>query len=235
MTPDTLSALIDATWPPARMIPLNDWTIREGASGGSRVSAATGSGEIGPAEAAMRDLGQSPTFMIRAGEEALDQTLSDQGYRIKDPVTVYSCHVAQLTGQRPPPVSCFEVQGRLAIQEEIWAAGGIDAARLAIMDRAPGPKATVLGRAGDQAAGTLFAAQSGDTVMLHAIETLDRFRRQGVARRMMTAAAFWAQDQGATTLTLLVTRANGGANALYSSLGMTAAAGYHYRIKDQGT
>jgi hypothetical protein len=47
---------------------------------------------------------------------------------------------------------------------------------------------------------------------------------------MMQHAAVWAGRQGATHLALAVTRANGGANALYSSLGMEVAGRYHYRM-----
>lgn len=237
MTPAQITALIDGTWPAAAMVAQDGWMIRTGAGGGSRVSAATALEpgtvpDIDRAEAAMRKLDQTPIFMIRDGEQALDTALADRGYRIKDPVTSYAAPTGTLAVSRPPPVTCFEVRGRLAMQEDIWADGGIDGPRLAIMDRAPGPKCTIMGRTSDQPAGTLFAAIHEQTAMLHAIETLSRFRRQGVARNMIIAAAFWAQDQGADTVALLVTTANTGANALYTSLGMTAAAGYHYRIKD---
>ena len=56
-------------------------------------------------------------------------------------------------------------------------------------------------------------------------------RDDDVARNMMRAAAIWAQNHGATTLALAVTRSNVSANALYSSLGMTVVGYYHYRIK----
>ena len=47
---------------------------------------------------------------------------------------------------------------------------------------------------------------------------------------MMRAAADWARGQGADWLGLVVTEANGGARALYDSLGMVVAARYHYRV-----
>ena len=67
--------------------------------------------------------------------------------------------------------------------------------------------------------------------MIHAIEVAPEHRRHGVGRNMLIKAAHWAQDQGATHLSLAVTRANTGANALYSFLGMTVVGNYHYRIK----
>ena len=235
MTPEALTTLIDATWPAKTMTDVAGWTIREGAGGGSRVSAATATptakiNERGQAEAAMRALGQRPLFMVRHGEDALDAALEADGYAIKDPVTYYTAPTATLATERPPAVTCFQVWPPLATQSEIWDAGGVDDARLAVMARAVGPKTCVLGRVHDTPAGTAFAAIHDGTAMLHAIETAHAFRRNGLARHMIRALAFWAQDHGAAQIALLVTKANVGANALYTSLGMTPVGGYHYRI-----
>lgn len=235
MTPEVLTALIDATWPSAGMTEAGGFAIRRGMGAGSRVSASTalirGSGDIAKAEAAMLALGQSCLFMVRAGEEALDADLAKRGYVIKDPVTAYAASPDSLTTEPLPPLTCIDAWPPLAIMTEIWAAGGIGPARLAVMERAGGPKTSILGRAGDRAAGTLFVALDGPTAMVHAIEVLPRFRRQGVAARMIRRAAFWAAERGARRVMLLVTTANP-ANALYSGLGMAAEAGYHYRIKE---
>jgi ribosomal protein S18 acetylase RimI-like enzyme len=233
MTPETLTALIDATWPAKSIRGVDGWTIRDGGGGGSRVSCASQlnpSANLADAEAAMRALGQTPLFMVRDGEDTLNATLDAKGYRIKDPVTFYTAPIDVIATQRPPPVTCFEVWPPLAAQTEIWSAGGIDAARLAIMDRANGPKTTVLSRTDDTPAGAAFAAIHDRTAMLHAIETATAYRRKGVGRNMIRALAFWAQGNGTDTVALLVTKANGGANALYASMGFTAVGGYHYRI-----
>lgn len=238
MTPDTLTALIDATWPAKSVTEVNGWVIREGAGGGSRVSAATqkdANAAVADAEGAMRTLGQTPLFMIRDGEGTLDRLLDVQGYRIKDPVTLYTAATDTIATQRPPPVTCFEVWPPLATQAEIWDAGGVDDARLAIMARAKGPKTTVLGRIHDTPAGTAYAAIHDKTAMLHAIETSHAFRRQRVARHMIRALGFWAQARGAMDIALLVTKANAGANMLYSSMGFSAATGYHYRIHPEAS
>jgi len=238
MTPETLTSLIDETWPAKSLREVEGWTIREGAGGGSRVSAATASdnanlGGYAYAEDAMRDMGQAPLFMVRGGEDRLDAVLERDGYVIKDPVTYYSAPTELLTTQRPPATTCFQVWPPLAAQAEIWADGGIDVARLAIMDRVSGPKTTILGRLNDTPAGAAFVATHNGTAMFHAIETATAFRRQGLGRHMLTAMSFWAKEQGANTVALLVTRANVGANALYSSLGMTPVGGFHYRIKPE--
>jgi GNAT superfamily N-acetyltransferase len=233
MTPQALTALIDATWPAKTIVDQDGWTIRNGAGGGSRVSAAsqlTPDAQITYAESAMRALDQTPLFMVRNGEDALDTALEAAGYIIKDPTTFYAIPTAKIATQRPPAVTCFQVWPPLATQAEIWDAGGIDDARLAIMARASGPKTTVLGRVHDTPAGTAFAAIHNGTAMLHAIETAHAFRSQGLGRHMIHALAFWAQDHNAHTVALLVTKAYIAANALYTSLGMTPVGGYHYRI-----
>lgn len=235
MTPDALTALIDATWPAKSMRDVNGWTVRDGAGGGNRVNACTATKaakleEHPLAAGAMRDNGQTPMFMVRADEDALDQALAADGYAIKDPTTLYTAPIETIATQRPPAVTCFQVWPPLATQAEIWDAGGVDDARLAVMHRAHGPKTCVLGRVHDTPAGTAFAAIHDGTVMFHAIETSHAFRRQGLGRHMIRALAFWAQDRGAHTAALLVTRANTPANALYASLGMKPVGGYHYRI-----
>ena len=68
--------------------------------------------------------------------------------------------------------------------------------------------------------------------MIHALEVLPHQRRQGVAGRIMRAAAIWAEEQGAHTISLIVTQANAGAGALYASLGMSLVGQYHYRIQE---
>ncbi|WP_108257566.1 hypothetical protein [Mangrovicoccus ximenensis] len=69
-----------------------------------------------------------------------------------------------------PRLSTFAHWPPLAIQEEIWALGGIGRDRLAVMARAAGPHVSLMARDGDTPAGTAFAAVHGDVAMIHAIE-----------------------------------------------------------------
>jgi GNAT superfamily N-acetyltransferase len=230
-----LYAIIDGTWPASAKQALGPWTIRLDDSGSSRVSAATAeadvtNADIATAQDAMIEAGQRPLFMIREGEDALDADLAARGYVIKDPVNMYAAAVSDIAVDRPPPVTSFAVWPPLSIQSEIWAAGGISAGRLDIMDRARAPKTTLLGRLDDCPAGTAYVGIAADCAMIHALEVAISHRRKGLARHMTVAAAFWAGDQGATYLTLVTTRVNEGANALYASLGMVLVGQYHYRI-----
>ena len=49
----------------------------------------------------------------------------------------------------------------------------------------------------------------------------------------MRAAAFWARDNGAHTVSVMCTDANGPANGLYASLGMEVVGKYHYRRHEE--
>ncbi len=227
----------DATWPAAEFMTVGNWTVRKGAGGGQRVSSATANGpvtseDIGVAEEAQAALGQNALFMVRAGEEALDDLLEAKGYRIKDAVNLYTCPIENLTKIAPERLAGFAIWPPLAIVNEIWTEHGIGAGRQAVMHRAKGPKTSVLARQSDRAAGAAYVAIHNSMAMMHALEVIADHRRQGVANNIMGVAAIWAQDNGATDFSVICVRDNTAANALYSSLNMENVGHYHYRIKD---
>lgn len=237
-TVESLYALTEATWPSAAKGRVGPWLIREGRGAGSRVSAATAADEataedLPHAEQEMRDLGQTPLFMIRKSEDWLDKMLAARGYAVKDPVYLRVAPVEVLTALPLERAKTFRVWPPLETQKEIWAQGGIGAARLAVMERAEGLKTTILGRDGNSPAGTVFVAMQDNVAMLHAMEVSTNFRRRGLARKMIAAVGHWAADHGASHVALLVTKANTGANALYASLGFEVVGEYHYRIKTE--
>jgi GNAT superfamily N-acetyltransferase len=242
MTPaaETLYAVTEATWPPARAWRQGPWTLRDGAGGGKRVSAATAEGpvtadDLAQAEAAMRAMGHPPLFMIRAGDATLDALLADQGYDIIDPVNLYVGPVDPLTQAPPARATAYAIWEPLEIQKDIWAEGGIGPARLAVMQRAQGPKTAILTRNGQHPAGVAFAAMHGNIAMLHALEVRPEDRLTGQGRNATKQAALWAAQNGAEYLATLCTQANTGACALYTSLGMACVGQYHYRIKEEAT
>lgn len=230
----TIYGVIDATWPPASIRQVGPWTIREGRGGGQRVSAATAAGpvregDLPQAEAAMRALGQTPLFMIRAGEEALDAMLARRGYAVVDPVNAWLGSAAPIAAAPLPRGRTFTVWEPLAIQVDIWAQGGIGPGRIAVMDRAADPKTSIFGRCDNAPAATAFAAIHDGVAMIHALEVSENCRRRGMAGLVCRKAAAWAVENGATHLVALCTQANAGANALYSSLGLSVVGQYHYR------
>jgi GNAT superfamily N-acetyltransferase len=208
---------------------IGPWAIRDGAGGGKRVSAASAEGEWTEADLTLAEaaMPEDALFLIREGEDALDSALAARGYRVVDPVVVYACPA---TGLPPPPhMTTFPHWPPLAIARDLWAEGGIGAARLAVMDRVAVPKAAIFARQADRPAGVAFVALAGTTAMLHALEIAPARRRQGSAHHILQAAAQWTLDQGGETLSLAVTRANAPARALYASLGMQAVGSYQYR------
>lgn len=233
VTADQLFDVCDHTWPAARRFDAGRWTLREGQGGGKRVSAATALGPVGTqdimdAETAMRGLDQRPLFMIRGNDEALDALLEGVGYTVIDPVTLYTLPIEKLTDVPIPPVTAFTVWEPLAIMNEIWAKGGVGPARLDVMARAK-VKTGVLARWNEKPAGVAFAGVHDGICMVHAVEVLPHQRRQGVAEWIMRATAIWGHTKDATHLAVLCVKQNEGANALYRSLGFTAAGRYHYR------
>lgn len=231
MTPDVLAEVMEATWPPVSSRSIGPFTLRDGAGGGKRVSAAScerdfTDADLDAAEAAMTE----PLFLIREADTALDAALDYRGWRVVDPVVAYAAPVAKLTAELPR-LTAFAHWPPLEIARSIWAEGGIGPARIAVMDRVTGPKAALLGRIDDRSAGVAFVACHGAEAMVHALEVRDSHRRQGLGRNLLHAAANWAADQGATRLSLVVTRQNTAARALYARLGMGVVGQYHYRMK----
>ncbi len=236
MTPDidTLYRVVDHTWPAASVTRAGPWTIREGQGGGQRVSAATvhapvTAADLPQAETAMRALGQTPLFMVRQGEEALDAMLAARGYDVVDPVNAYAGPVEMLTRDPLPPVTAFTIWEPLAIQRDIWAAGGIGPGRIDVMRRAAGHKTSLFGRVQNRPAATGFVAIHDRIAMIHALEVLARNRGQGLGRHLTCKAAIWALAHGATHISALCTKANTAANRLYASLGLRLVGKYHYR------
>ncbi|MBT3141116.1 GNAT family N-acetyltransferase [Phaeobacter gallaeciensis] len=226
--------VIDQTWPAADQKTVGGFTLREGQGGGSRVSAATTSADgnaidIDAAEQAMLEMGQERLFMIRPGDEELDAQLEARGYDVVDAVTIYACPAEKLTDMDIPRVTIFTIWEPLSIMREIWAEGGIGPARLDVMERVKGPKTGLLARFNDKRGGAGFVGIHDGIAMLHALEIVPFQRKQGLAKWMMRGAAFWALDNGAETLSVMCTKANEGANALYRSLGMDPVSEYHYR------
>lgn len=227
---------IDGTWPALRYVSRGPWMLRHGDGGGKRVSATTATRQvedrdIRDAEAAMTEMGQDHLFMLHPDQGALDGMLAELGYDVVDPVTLFACPTQELTTLPIPRVTVFNLWEPLAIMHEIWAQGGLDPARLRIMDRVTGPKTALLSRLEDKPAGVAFVAVHDGIAMVHALDVLPHQQRKGAAGWMMRGAAFWAEDHGAETLATLCVDTNAAAKALYGSLGMPVAGHYHYRLK----
>ncbi|MFZ1468650.1 MAG: GNAT family N-acetyltransferase [Paracoccaceae bacterium] len=229
MSAKMLAEVMEASWPPARTWQLGPFTLREGAGGGQRVSAASvrGGFDEGQLEATIAAM-QTPLFVLRPGDEALDAALAARGFHLHDPVVAYAAPVATLAAELPF-LTTFPHWPPLEATRAIWSEGGIDPARVQVMQRAAGAKCAILARSGDRPAGAVFVACHGPHAMLHALEVLPAQRRQGAGRHLLAAAANWAAAQGAADLSLVVTARNTAARALYHAAGMQDVGQYHYR------
>lgn len=232
--PDDLVALMAESWPPEGMSRVGPWCLRHAPGAGNRVTCATADGPVAatdlpPLIAAARAAGQMPTVMLRGDESVLDALLAAEGWAMGEDVVLHAADLP-LACDQPPPLSAFAVWPPLGVQRRLWDEDGIGAAKQRVMNRAPLPKAAILGRTGDRAAGTAFVAIVRGVAFLHALTVAPALRRRGTARNMLAAAAQWAQGEGATRLALAVTRGNLPARSLYASAGMQPVGHYHYRV-----
>jgi len=225
--------VVEATWPAATETQVGPWLIRDGQGGGKRVSAARPVGpvtqdDVALAVSEMEKLGQPALFSLRPEDGELDSILAQLGYEVLDPSILF---VGPIFEGEAPPVTAFDIWPPLQIMKDVWAEGGIGPGRIAVMERVASPKTSILGRISDRAAGCAFVAMHQTTAMVHAVEVLPDYRRNGLARNMMYAAARWAREQGAEHFALVTTGSNVAAQSLYSSLGMSVVGRYHYRMK----
>lgn len=228
-----LEAALEATWPAAASRPVGPFTFRDGQGGGRRVSAATAEGEpdaaaVAAALAAFAAEGRPALFRLRPGQGRLDAALAALGLARADPTLLLAAPVAAVA-RRPAFLAVLPAATPLAVMVDLWAEGGVGPERLAVMARAPGPKTALLAREDDHPAGAAFVALDGAVAMLHALTVSPRFRRRGVAARLVQAAAHWAAEAGATTFAVATVEANTAARALFAALGLAEAGGYWYR------
>ena len=226
---------IDLTWPAKEFLELPEWKLRKSIKGGKRVSAVTAIGKSGiPAiqfvENTLEEWCQDKLFMIKAGENSLDEALKERGYCIVDPTNIWSISAEALSMQQIPPVTAFSIFPPLAIQREIWTANGIDTSRIEIMDRVKTPKTTIFGRINAKPAASAFVAVSNKIAMVHALIVDHKFQRQGMGKHVMQKVGVWAHQQGAESVVVLCTKQNQSANNFYKILGMEVIGEYHYRL-----
>ncbi len=234
-----LMDVVNATWPAAREFTCGPFMLRDGENGGKRASAATlekpdfSKTDINRAATEMQKINQSALFIIRKGDEKLDDSLADMGYRSFDFVTLFAAPSAMLAQHYRNEMHAISAPEPLAAMAEIWAKGDITPARIDVMRRTDHPKTYFLGRLNDTPAGAVFVAVHNSIAMIHALEIAPDHRRQGLGLQLMAGAATWALEQNAKTFALVVVSKNKTACALYKKLGMITAGNYHYRIKEK--
>lgn len=231
--PPPLEAAFEASWPAAEYATAGALRVGRGLGGGMRVSSARPLGadwteqDIDRAIEIQSAWGQTSAFRVPDGDP-LGAALQARGWQVQSPTRILSAPLVLLTDQPVPRVTAFAVWPPLAIQRDLWTEQGIGPARQAVMDRVILPKAAILGRAEDRAAGVAFVAADGPLAALHALEITPTLRRKGLAGWVLREAAFWAASQGAETMFLAVTAGNAPALTLYQGLGFSDIGGYSY-------
>ena len=226
-------AAIRATWGPAHLARTGPFEVPSDTTGGRRNCAA----RLAPVGAAFTEADLATVEALKPGaifgtlddlEEPLACALAARGYRAEGVTTLMAGPVAPLLADPPPPVSGFPHWPPSALAEDLWAAQGTGPDRLAVAARAPDPKAAILLRASDRAAGALFVALHGDMAALHMLFTLPEQRRRGVGGIGLRHAARFADRHGARWIVLPVESDNAPARALYRRAGLTDVGGYRY-------
>lgn len=234
-----LAEAFEATWPAAEYADSGGFRVGHGAGAGGRVSSARAAGvwrpeDIPAAIAQHEEWQQRPLFRVLDDDAALIEALAGHGFRRENPTLIMELETQALTDREIPRVTAFPIWPPLAIQREIWASGNIGPARQQVMTRVPAPLTSILGRIEDRAAGAAFVAAHSGVAMVHCVEVLPALRRKGLAGWMIRSAAIWAAEQGAERIGLAVSRANGGAVALYREMGFREVAGYSYYARPEG-
>lgn len=231
-----LAAAFEASWPAAEQARAGGFLVGRGLGGGGRVSSARVVGlwraeDIDEAARIHAGWDQPPMFRVSDRDQALIEELDQRGYAREIPTAILQIDCARLTDRPIPPVTTFCVWPPMAIQREIWTAGGIGPERQAVMARVAVPRTAILGRIDDRAAAAAFVAAHAGVAMIHALEVVPARRRQGLAGWVLRQAAHWAVENGAGRLGLAVSRANTTARALYDRLGFLEAEGYAYYVR----
>ncbi|MFC7399209.1 GNAT family N-acetyltransferase [Chelatococcus sp. GCM10030263] len=78
-------------------------------------------------------------------------------------------------------------------------------------------------------AASALAVRTGRIVGLFNVVTAPRYRRQGLARRLLDAAFAWGREAGAGFAAIQVVATNEPAKRLYASYGLAERYRYHYR------
>lgn len=228
-----IARAFETTWPATESADTGALRTGRGLGAGGRVSSTIAirpgwdSAQIAAAERLHHDWDQPAMFRVADSNLALQQALSSRGYVRGNPTAILAIDCMKLAGPLPIMMT-FAIWPPIGIQRDLWAAGNVPAARQAVMDRVTGPRAALLGRLDDRAAGAAFVAVDGEVAMIHALEVSPAFRRRGLAGWLIRAGADWASGQGARRLGLAVSHANTGARTVYDRLGFREIGSYGY-------
>lgn len=164
----------------------------------------------------------------------LDAVLGRRGLVLEAPTRVLQGSAADVAGRSAArgPATCVLA----TTAADVWldaravAAGSADRGAYAgVLDRVSLPTALLVATAGGQPAGVALSVAEEGEAGIFGMVTAPEWRRRGVGRSLLAAAAEWALSTGARRLYLQVEEDNGPARHLYAAVGLAESHRYHYR------
>jgi GNAT superfamily N-acetyltransferase len=232
-------------WPALREVLLDEWVVRFSEGLTRRANSANplrsvSDVDLRVSEALYRRLGLPTIFRVLSLiDPAIDERLTEAGYAREGESCVLYAPIEDVEAARDPDVKLLDEP-----TDEWFAA-------MAALQNQSSKQAAIYRRfVGQLAIPAAFAALSdrGNTVAsaygaLHngllcyeSVITDGRWRRQGWGRRIVSALAAWARDQGAVGACLEVEARNAPARALYDAIGLKREVyTYHYRREPAAT
>lgn len=226
-------------WPALREVLLDGWLLRFSEGLTRRANSANPLGPVSPVdgpvfEALYRRSGLPTIFRVLSLIDAsIDDRLAEAGYTREGESCVLYAPIEDVDTSRDPEVQLLDQP------TPDWFAA------MAALQAHSSWQATIYRRIVNQVAvPAAFAALSSDTgtvalaygavhnglLCYESVVTDSNSRRRGYSRRIITALATWAKDEGATGACLEVEAHNLPARALYNAVGLKRLLySYHYR------
>jgi len=169
--------------------------------------------------------------------EELDDRLARLGYAVELRVHAQVATIRRLVAAERPWVVHLS-----PVLTKDWlttyaAAGGYEGmvlqARKGILERIQPDHVFALSTVDGQTAGVGFGVVEQGWLGLFGVETLDQYRRRGVATSLCQSLVSWAMEKGATRVYLQVEEKNTPALALYKKMGLRTLYTYWCRVHGQ--
>jgi ribosomal protein S18 acetylase RimI-like enzyme len=235
---------IDA-WPALETSLFDGWVIRFGGGFSRRSNSVVPlyppeievHDKIRACESLYRERGLRTVFKLTAASapRELDGVLAEAGYRSEAETSVQTLPLGR-AGQLPAEDVALEDEAEDEWLAALCALNAYDprhhATVRALTLRIDQPRAFASVRRGGRIAGCGLGVVRQECILLFDIVVDEKFRRQGLGRRIVAGLLKWGAAQSADTGFLQVMTNNPIAAAMYAGLGFREQYRYWYRVKD---